>query len=288
MANIIAAHFDSVDQANRALAALQANGFMRSQMSSFHVSAPGQHDLPPLGNDESDADPDTTQAGGGALSGAALGGTTLGIVGGIAAAVLMPGAVVLLALGSAAAGAYAGSLVGALNGLSDTDDESNAADPARTAGLMIAVRIDRTDASNAAQRILREEGGVDIEEAEGTLHNGQWVDFDPREPPQRPASSSTFINEEPNMSRKQPESKQPESKQPEKEFGEGNYKASRQFNEASKKFVDAGRVDEAARNAAPANEAEARELERAEIAGKSRAKEEDPALLRRGGVPAPK
>ncbi len=29
---------------------------------------------------------------------------------------------------------------------------------------MIAVRIDRTDASNAAQPILREEGGVDIED----------------------------------------------------------------------------------------------------------------------------
>ncbi len=282
MANIIAAHFDSVDQANRALAALETNGFMRSQMSTFHVSAPGQNDLP-QGNDDS-ADPGASQPGGGALRGAALGGTTAGLIGGIAAAVLVPGAVVLLALGSAAAGAYAGSLAGALNALPDTDDESKPAEPARTPGLMIAVRIDRPDGSSAAQRILRAEGGVDIEEAEGILRNGQWVDFDPREPPHKPASFSTFNNEDTTMSNKR---KQPESKQPEKEFGEGNYKASRQFNEASKKFVDAGRVEEAAKNAAPANEAEARELERAEIAGKSRAKEEDPALLkRRGGSPA--
>ena len=39
-----------------------------------------------------------------------------------------------------------------------------------------------------------------------------------------------------------------------KEHGEGNYKASRQYNDATKKFVESGRVDEAARNAAPKSE----------------------------------
>ena len=34
-----------------------------------------------------------------------------------------------------------------------------------------------------------------------------------------------------------------------KEHGEGNYKASRKYNEATKKFVESGRVEEAARDA---------------------------------------
>ena len=65
-----------------------------------------------------------------------------------------------------------------------------------------------------------------------------------------------------------------------KEHGEGNYKASRQYNDATKKFVESGRVDEAARNAAPKSEAESKDMRNAEAEGKRHAKEEDPALNR--------
>jgi hypothetical protein len=65
-----------------------------------------------------------------------------------------------------------------------------------------------------------------------------------------------------------------------KEYGEGNYKASRQYNEATKKFVDSGRVEEAAREAQPDSEAEAMQMADAEAKGRRRAKEEDPALRR--------
>jgi hypothetical protein len=68
-----------------------------------------------------------------------------------------------------------------------------------------------------------------------------------------------------------------------KEHGEGNYKASRTYNEATKKFVESGRVDEAARDAAPQNEIEEAQLANAEAEGRRRAKEEDPALRRRDG-----
>lgn len=60
-----------------------------------------------------------------------------------------------------------------------------------------------------------------------------------------------------------------------KEHGEGNYKASREYNEATKKFVESGKVDDAAQKAKPRNEQEARELREAEQAGKSHAKGED-------------
>ena len=59
-----------------------------------------------------------------------------------------------------------------------------------------------------------------------------------------------------------------------KEHGEGNYKASREYNEATKKFVESGKVDEAARKARPQNQQEAREMEQAEQAGKAHAKGE--------------
>ncbi len=57
--------------------------------------------------------------------------------------------------------------------------------------------------------------------------------------------------------------------------GEGNYEASRQYNKATKEFVDSGKVEEAARAAAPADAREAAELKAAEDAGLARAKDED-------------
>ena len=62
--------------------------------------------------------------------------------------------------------------------------------------------------------------------------------------------------------------------------GEGNYEAGRRYDEAQKRFVDAGRVDEAAEQAAPKSGAEADALRRAEDAGKSHAKDEDPDIER--------
>ena len=61
-------------------------------------------------------------------------------------------------------------------------------------------------------------------------------------------------------------------------YGEGNYQGSREYNDATRDFVESGRVDEAARRAAPRSSREAASLEQAERAGKSRAKGEDPQL----------
>ena len=58
-----------------------------------------------------------------------------------------------------------------------------------------------------------------------------------------------------------------------KEHGEGNYKATRDYNDRTKQFIDSGKVDEAAEKAKPKNEQEARELKQAEEAGKAHAKD---------------
>jgi hypothetical protein len=63
--------------------------------------------------------------------------------------------------------------------------------------------------------------------------------------------------------------------------GEGNYAASRKYNDATRRFIRSGKVEQAAHDAAPATDAEALQLAAAEAEGRSRAKEEDPILTRK-------
>jgi hypothetical protein len=60
--------------------------------------------------------------------------------------------------------------------------------------------------------------------------------------------------------------------------GEGNYDATRRYDKAATDFVKSGKVEQAARDARPKDEAEAEALRKAEQEGKSHAKGEDPAL----------
>jgi hypothetical protein len=66
--------------------------------------------------------------------------------------------------------------------------------------------------------------------------------------------------------------------------GEGDYDAARRYDKAAREFAESGKVEPAAHDAAPGDAKEAEELERAEEAGKSHAKGEDP-LLRKGSKP---
>jgi len=67
--------------------------------------------------------------------------------------------------------------------------------------------------------------------------------------------------------------------------GEGNYEATRKYNEGLRNFIRSGRVGRAARDAEPASEVDALQMAAAETEGKRRAKDEDPAL--RGAMPKP-
>jgi hypothetical protein len=60
--------------------------------------------------------------------------------------------------------------------------------------------------------------------------------------------------------------------------GEGSYTGSKDYNERTKKFVDSGKVEQAAKDAKPQSEQEAHEMQKAERIGKQRAKDEDPAV----------
>ena len=63
--------------------------------------------------------------------------------------------------------------------------------------------------------------------------------------------------------------------------GEGDYEAGRRYDKASREFAESGKVEPAARDAAPDDAREAEEMERAEAEGKSHAKGEDPLLKQR-------
>jgi hypothetical protein len=61
--------------------------------------------------------------------------------------------------------------------------------------------------------------------------------------------------------------------------GEGNRTAAREYNEATRKFVESGQVEARAKDAERARESDERkELDAAEKEGLSHVKEEDPAL----------
>jgi hypothetical protein len=62
--------------------------------------------------------------------------------------------------------------------------------------------------------------------------------------------------------------------------GEGDYKAARRYSEATREFVKGEDVAGAARDAEPHSASEEEQLERAEQAGRQRAKDEDPLLDR--------
>jgi len=69
-------------------------------------------------------------------------------------------------------------------------------------------------------------------------------------------------------------------------YGEGNYAATKHYDDATKRYVESGRVEADARAAAPKSAKEAREMDAAEAEGKRHAKGEDPALNRRGTQPS--
>jgi hypothetical protein len=67
--------------------------------------------------------------------------------------------------------------------------------------------------------------------------------------------------------------------------GEGSYTGSKDYNERTKKFVESGKTDQAARDAEPKSEEEKHAMQKAERMGKERAKGEDPALRNPKKVP---
>jgi len=178
MTQIIAGRFQTSEHAEQAVDALSGLAIARNRISVFYVTPPGQHDATPVGGDE-EVSPGLEHA----EAGAGEAGAVVGVGAGIAAAVIGATAglatplVVAAGIGAAAAGAYSGSLAGAMSAAHDAGPHL-----IRHAGMMVAVDAQGVD-TNAIVSTLRAVGAVDIEHAEGTWADGTWEDFDPTRPP---------------------------------------------------------------------------------------------------------
>lgn len=177
MSSIIAGRFQTFDQAEGAVQALIDANINTEDLSVFYVNPPGQHDATPIGGDHINADPEASEITNDAVSGAAAGGA-IGLAVGLAAAVPAVGAAVAVA--AVGVGAYTGSFAGGLHGSGASDHPTP---PPRRAGVLLAVRSDDDKATQRASVVLSAQGAEDMEMADGTWHDGKWIDFDPVTPP---------------------------------------------------------------------------------------------------------
>lgn len=151
-------------------------GFARENISTFFVTPQGQHGTYPVGGDH-DKSPGAKDSGKGAAMGAAA-GAAVGIA-------TTPFLGPLGAVTGGLVGAHVGGLVGGLSQMKEsgeTDGEPEEAEnvaPIRQAGMMLAVGVGDQEYEDRAINVLRSLGATDIERAQGTITNGDWVDFDP-------------------------------------------------------------------------------------------------------------
>lgn len=175
MTAIIAAHFAHVEHMHEATAQLRAQGFSRDEYATYFLNPPGQHGLYHLGGD-ADSDEGTKKAGKNATAGAVAGGAAGAIVGTLGGPMGM--------LAGAGAGAYLGALAGALRA-ADAPEPAKATTEAPAeppGGPMVAVNVDKPGAEAAAVAILGRCHARQIDRANGEWQEGDWLDFDPREP----------------------------------------------------------------------------------------------------------
>lgn len=163
MDQIIAGRFHTKDEADKAAAYL-SSFTDKTDISIFHNNPPGQHGTYALGGDE-DEDPGARNAERPATIAAV--GLTAGAIG-----VVVGGP--LIGLAAAGVAAYTGSLLSAMNSLSD-----NPALSRRHGGIILAVRLTGPNTEQRVIRDLEQQGALDIEKTQGEWSDGAWVDFNP-------------------------------------------------------------------------------------------------------------
>ncbi|MFC4261168.1 hypothetical protein ACFOZ5_19275 [Marinobacter lacisalsi] len=177
MGHIIAGRLDVQEHAEELTRSIEGLGITRDKISVFYVNPDGQHHLLPMGGDKSTS-PGAAKAGKGAWVGVGVGAAAGAAAGSVAGPIG--------AAAGAGVGAYTGSLAGAV---SETDDEADSSDKAsgeapvvdRKAGLHVATEVDSRTRQDVVA-LIRQHDGDQLEETEGQIENGEWVNFDPTRP----------------------------------------------------------------------------------------------------------
>ena len=191
MSRILAGHFQLQDEVDAARAALVTAGFADSRISAFFVNQPGQHDLHELGGDR-DMSPGAKETPEGLAEGAAVGAAVGAGVGAATALATGP----LGPLVGALVGAHVGSLYSfnKMKGAGESEEvEPGEGSPhenqrrPRQPGMLIAVAVESDEEGERALATLRQLGAQNLEQAEGSIVDGDWEDFDPLSIPVRVA-----------------------------------------------------------------------------------------------------
>jgi hypothetical protein len=176
MSTIIAGHFQLQDEIDRARDELVGAGFADNRISGFFVNQPGQHDLTPIGGDNLQS-PGAKETPLGVLEGTAAGGAVGLALGAATSFVTGPVGPIVGGL----VGAHVGSLYSLhkmKEGGESEEGGENTAEP-RKPGMLLAVAIDDPAQEGQVLELLRDLGAHHLERAEGTIVDGDWVDFDP-------------------------------------------------------------------------------------------------------------
>jgi hypothetical protein len=186
MSYIINGTFQDLDAAKRAAMDLLSTGFTADRTSCFSVNIIGRRADATTQSSEASvlaADAlakEAPEAAEGALSGAAVGGA----IGVAVALVALPVVGPIVAATALGVGAYGGSLYGALGSMAPAESKETAQSTAaaqspkfRQPGTLVAVVAHNEVQQDTAKRILHSHGAIDIELCNGTLQNGQWLDF---------------------------------------------------------------------------------------------------------------
>jgi hypothetical protein len=176
MSTVIAGHFQLQDEVDQARRELLGAGFRDERISAFFVNQPGQHDMTPIGGDHlQSAGAKETPIG--VLEGTAAGGVIGVALGAVTSVVTGPVGPIVGGL----VGAHVGSLFSfskMKEGGEAEEGGENLVEP-RKPGMLVAVALDAAADESRALAVLRDLGAHHIERAEGTIVDGDWVDFDP-------------------------------------------------------------------------------------------------------------
>lgn len=176
MSTIIAGHFQTQDEIDQARSELIGAGFAEPRISGFFVNQAGQHDMTSIGGDNLQS-PGAKETPEGVLEGAAAGGAIGLAIGAVTSVVTGPVGPIVGGL----VGAHVGSLYSFTKlkeGGESEEGGENLKEP-RKPGMLIAVALDDPAQESRVLEVLRDLGAHHIERAEGTIVEGDWVDFDP-------------------------------------------------------------------------------------------------------------
>ncbi|MDB5936399.1 MAG: hypothetical protein JWQ01_3743 [Massilia sp.] len=180
MSTIIAGHFQLQEEIDRARSELVGAGFRDERISAFFVNQPGQHDMTLIGGDNIQS-PGAKETPVGVLEGTAAGGAVGLAIGAATSMVTGPVGPIVGGL----VGAHVGSLY-SFHKMKETGESeeggANYVEP-RKPGMLIAVALDDAGQENRVLEVLRDLGAHHIERAEGSVVDGDWIDFDPLSTP---------------------------------------------------------------------------------------------------------